>query len=81
MISSEQILMQIEKQLHKAKMETNEQSTREALVAIRALCDVVLDSSATLPPVLSTVPTAPKVSTQSSVLKEDNANGESLFDF
>ena len=44
MISSEQILIQIEKQVHKAKIETNEQSTREALVAIRALCDVVLDS-------------------------------------
>ena len=38
MISSEQILIQIEKQVHKAKIETNEQSTREALVAIRANC-------------------------------------------
>lgn len=81
MISNEQILMQIEKQLYQAKMLGNEQSVREALAAIRALCDVALDSSAFPAPVsrdLSTVQISPA---QPIALKEDDANGESLFDF
>ncbi|MEI4768966.1 YwdI family protein [Psychrobacillus sp. FJAT-51614] len=81
MIASEQILNQIEKQLYKAKMDSNESSTREALSAIRALCDVVLDSSSTLPPATNPVLATPNINAQSNVLKEDDANGYSLFDF
>ncbi|WP_391207382.1 YwdI family protein [Psychrobacillus sp. L4] len=77
MISSEHILSQIEKQIHKAKMETNEQVTREAFAAIRALCDVVLDSTISVSPIQS----APVISGQPIALKEEDANGESLFDF
>lgn len=77
MISNEQILNQIEKQIHKAKMETNGQATREAFAAIRALCDVVLDSTTSVSPIQS----APVISAQPITLKENDANGESLFDF
>lgn len=83
MISSEQILSQIEKHINKAKMDPNTQTTRETFIAIRALCEVVLDSSIPAPvtPITSSTHSAPVISTQSTVLKEDNANGESLFDF
>ncbi|MFF2753355.1 YwdI family protein [Psychrobacillus sp. NPDC058041] len=77
MISNEQILNQIEKQIHKAKMETNGQTTREVFAAIRALCDVVLDSTASVNPIQST----PVIATQPITIKENDANGESLFDF
>ncbi|TQR08751.1 YwdI family protein [Psychrobacillus soli] len=90
MISSEHILMQIDKQLQQAKTTGNEQSKREALAAIRALCDLVLDSvpSASLqapsvvqvPRVVQAVSVAPTIQ-QPVALKEDDANGESLFDF
>lgn len=78
MISNEQILTQIEKHLYKAKMDVNEQTTREAIAAIRALCDVVLDSSVS---VASPIQLTPVVSAQPTMLKEEDANGESLFDF
>ncbi|MER2237904.1 MAG: DUF5327 family protein, partial [Psychrobacillus sp.] len=42
MISNRQILMQIEKQLQEAKTASGEQSIRESLAAIKALCDVAL---------------------------------------
>lgn len=85
MISSEQILNQIEKQIKLAKMDADGQSAREALAAIRALCDVVLDSpkarhSINIPIVSQPIDTA-VLSTKAAPLKEDDANGESLFDF
>lgn len=81
MISSEHILIQIDKQLQQAKTTGNEQSKREALAAIRALCDVALDSK--LVPaatIVKDVP-APVLPAQPTAVKEDDANGESLFDF
>jgi pyruvate carboxylase len=78
MISNEQILNQIEKQIHKAKIETNGQATREVFAAIRALCDVVLDSAATS---VSPIQSTPVVPAQQITIKENDANGESLFDF
>lgn len=84
MISNEQILMQIEKQLRHAKTKDSEQSIREALAAIRALCDVALDTATFQPPVematISRVQQQP-ILTQTKTLQEDDANGESLFDF
>lgn len=82
MISSEQILNQIDKQLQQAKTAGNEQSKREALAAIRALCDLALDSvpSPSYAPIVQEV-SAPILSTQPIALKENDANGESLFDF
>lgn len=86
MISNRQILLQIEKQLQEAKAVSGDQSIRESLAAIKALCDVAL----TVP-----LPESPKVhvpstmmvtksnvlTAPSTTLKEEDANGESLFDF
>lgn len=82
MISTEHIIMQIDKQLGQAKGTGNEQSKREALAAIRALCDLALESVATsqAASVVQAVSVAPTIQ-QPVALKEDDANGESLFDF
>ncbi|MFJ8065997.1 YwdI family protein [Psychrobacillus sp. NPDC096426] len=84
MISNEHIFMQIDKQLVLAKTTGNENTKREALAAIRALCDLALESvpssSPQAPSVVQTVPIAPTIQ-QPVALKEDDANGESLFDF
>lgn len=82
MISNDHIIMQIDKQLQHAKVTGNEQSKREALAAIRALCDLALESVATsqASPVVQAIPVAPTIQ-QPVALKEEDANGESLFDF
>ena len=83
MISNEQILMQIEKQLRHAKTKDSEQSIREALAAIRALCDVALDTATFQPPVeMAAISRVQQpILTQTKTLQEEDANGESLFDF
>ena len=84
MISNDQLLMQIDKQLQHAKITGNEQTKREALAAIRALCDLALESGpepfSQATSVAQAVPMAPTIQ-QPVALKEDDANGESLFDF
>lgn len=82
MISNEHIIMQIDKQLQQAKVTGNEQSKREALAAIRALCDLALESVSTsqVPPIVQAVSVSPTIQ-QPVALKENDANGESLFDF
>lgn len=84
MISNEQLLMQIDKQLQQAKITSNEQTKREALAAIRVLCDLALESGPSLfsqvPSGVHEIPNAPTIQ-QPVALKEEDANGESLFDF
>ncbi|SDN26343.1 hypothetical protein SAMN05518871_104117 [Psychrobacillus sp. OK028] len=84
MISNDQLLMQIDKQLQQARVTGNEQTKREALAAIRALCDLALESPPSPFPqatsVVQSVPIAPTIQ-QPVALKEEDANGESLFDF
>ncbi|WP_054768736.1 YwdI family protein [Lysinibacillus parviboronicapiens] len=88
MISYQAILQQLEKQLADAKQAASEQQIRETLSAIRALCDVVLDSSVELPKaqpkhlpqMLATEPTPPSLYT-AKVEEDDGANGDSIFDF
>ncbi len=80
MISYDQIVSQIEKQLQKAKMGSNEQMKREALSAIGALCAVALDTEVSIPTTMAS-PTAIPVSMQSTPLQDSGANGDSLFDF
>lgn len=84
MISNEQLLMQIDKQLQQAKITGNEQTKREALAAIRALCDLALETGTSpfsqATSVVQAVPMAPTIQ-QPVALKEEDANGESLFDF
>ncbi|QUG40436.1 YwdI family protein [Psychrobacillus sp. INOP01] len=83
MISNEQLLMQIDKHLKHARNNGNEQSVRESLVAIKALCDVGLEVQipSQAPIARSGQTTSTILPTQPLALKEEDANGESLFDF
>ena len=88
MISYEAVIQQLEKQLASVKNATNEQQMREALTAIRALCDVVLDlpietsnvQSKHLPQMLATEQ-KPSNLYSAKIQHDDGANGDSIFDF
>ena len=90
MITYETIIKQIEKLTAEATHATTEQLAREKLTAIRALCDVVLDEkinstklSATN--LISTATSSPvytqPVAIPAQKLEEEDANGDSLFEF
>ena len=90
MITYETIVKQIEKLTAEAAHAATEQQAREKLAAIRALCDVVLDEKISSPKpasinsmsttISSPVYTQP-VAIPAQKLEEEDANGESLFDF
>ena len=90
MITYETIVKQIEKLTAEAAHAATEQQAREKLAAIRALCDVVLDEKISSPKpasinsmsttISSPVYTQP-VAIPAQKLEEDDANGDSLFDF
>lgn len=88
MISYEAVMQQLEKQLASANNATNEQQIREALTAIRALCDVVLDLPTNntnmqlkhLPQMLVTEQ-KPSTLNATKIQHDDGANGDSIFDF
>lgn len=88
MIPYETLLNEIEKQLTIAKQQSNEQQLREQLVAIRALCDVGLsteqnDKRVTVLKNTKSIEEKPIIykNVSSSPLKEEDANGTSIFDF
>lgn len=87
MITTEQLLAEIERQVEVARKATNEQSRREALTAVRSLCNVVLNDESAAPVQREeAMPIARPVSQyqpsmQEQPLVESGANGESLFDF
>lgn len=95
MISYEQIVQQIAKLTAQANEAQNEQQIREQLSAIRALCDVVLLDKTANTKVSPVIPSATNFShlssptpaftqpivTPSQKLEEDDANGDSIFDF
>lgn len=96
MIRNEQIISVIEKHLGQAKAAMTNGEMREQLVAIKALCDVLLMSDeepstykqaqpAQLIPskaVSSSIKTSSQVvSTASKLHEDDGANGDSIFDF
>jgi len=83
MISNEQLLIQIDKHLKSAKVSENEQTFRESLVAIKALCDAGIEVQMPLQaPITKREQTASTIlSTQPVALKEEDANGDFLFDF
>jgi len=70
----------MEKQLSAAKMSGDEHSLREALSAIRSLCEVALSSEANPAPLKQNVQQTPAV-IRHEKLQEDDANGDSIFDF
>lgn len=90
MITNEMIIKQIEKLTAEAAYASTEQQVREKLTAIRALCDVVLDEKITssqplMNHLVSTSVSSPvytqPVAIPAQKLEEDDANGDSLFDF
>ncbi|GLC87988.1 YwdI family protein [Lysinibacillus piscis] len=85
MISYQAIMQQLEKQLVSVKHTSNEQQIREAFIAIRALCDVVLDGQGETQPKSQHIPqmlvSEPVTFNTVKVTEEDGANGDSIFDF
>lgn len=97
MISLDMIITQLEQQLTTAKNSQTEQQKRESLAAIRALCDVALQSPTQKTQVAEVYMEKPKYEQQTQIiqqsapiistpnqvnkLQEEDANGDSLFDF
>lgn len=81
MISYDALLKQLEQHVMQAKNAATEQEMREQLSAVRALCEVVLttDSKPQVPTQIA-MGTA-QLPTQSTPLRENDANGHSIFDF
>lgn len=89
MISYDRVFAEMERQLKVAQNTANEREMREALAAIRSLCEVALGgrvekSEKVIPKMLET-PQIAQVQSLTSLevkpMKEEGANGESLFDF
>lgn len=82
-IDAARILSEIEKHTAFAR-KSDPAKMRESIAAIRALCDLVLDDDRPTTDKPQAIPLAsPQVQTVSSVnkLKEEDANGDSLFEF
>jgi len=73
-------MAEIEKQASAARLHgADESNIRESLVAIRALCDVALDDQSS--PSQSVQVLETQTIRTAEPLKEEDANGDSLFDF
>lgn len=83
MTTSEQVMKEIERQVSLAKQAAGGQAQREALYAVRALCNVMLqDEQYTAPGQMSAAAVRPAAAVlEEKPLQEEDANGESLFDF
>lgn len=80
MIPLSRILAEIEKQASAARLHgADESNIRESLVAIRALCDVALDNRSRQSQPVQVLET--QTIRTAEPLKDDDANGDSLFDF
>ena len=80
MIPLERVVAEMERQLLTAKTAGDEQSVREALSAIRSLCEVALSSESNPVPLKLNVQQPPSV-IRHEKLQEEDANGDSIFDF
>lgn len=88
-ISVQQLLRKIEEELHEAKGNTNEARIRERIYSIKSLCELILDEQVVPAAAKSTlVPQQPAQQVQPVSIQqpkrlemEDEANGDSLFDF
>jgi hypothetical protein len=90
-ISVEQLLKKMESELHKAKQAEGSVQLRENVHSIKVLCELILEDSALKsgsvrglseavalqPQIQSITPTTLSV----KKLEEEEANGDSLFDF
>lgn len=87
MIPYDRIIEEMERQLNIARRSGEEQAMREALSAIRSLCEVALGGEAKreekiVPKmVASSQPVQPISSLEGKPLVEEDANGGSIFDF
>ena len=97
MIRNEQILSAIEKHLVKAKTAKTNSEMREQLVAMKALCDVLLMNDAEISSTsyvqhtqnvqhvqtIQPIQSMPSqpVSPTNKLQEDDGANGDSIFDF
>ncbi|USK54863.1 YwdI family protein [Cytobacillus solani] len=88
-ISVQQLLRKIEEELHEAKGNINEARIRERIYSIKSLCELILDEQVQLAaPKKSFVSQEPVHQAQPVSIQhpkrleiEDDANGDSLFDF
>lgn len=90
-ISIEKLLAKIEEELKLAKNSTKQENLREKVYSIKILCELILDEKTTAQEV--THRSAPVFQPQPSIQQpvslqqakkldmEDEANGDSLFDF
>jgi hypothetical protein len=86
MITTSQILLQIEKHIHAAKTASSNQAIRDEFVAMKTLCEAFLSTEQVQVETKNAVPitTQPLATVnQLNVTKIDNdgANGDSIFDF
>lgn len=77
MISQQMIIQEIEQQLQRVKSARTPADFQAGMTAIQALCNVSLRTE--VEPTVQ--PIAPSQSLVQRPFKEDDANGESLFDF
>lgn len=85
-VAPARILSEIEKYASKARTE-DPAKMRESVAAIQALCNLLLDEDDHVQdkmpramPLASPAP-SPQISLAENKLKEEDANGDSLFDF
>lgn len=94
MISYQQVLAEIERQVQRARQTNNEGAIREALAAVRSLSEVALGGQQEkvepmkvektyVMPQVAQIPQVQSVSSLESMplVEEDGSNGKSLFDF
>ncbi|WP_342528000.1 YwdI family protein [Chryseomicrobium sp. FSL W7-1435] len=92
MISYQQVAAQLQTYTQRLQVATTDAERRECFAAIRALCDIGLATAANTMPAPSPVTYAeaspasspvapPSVPLSGERFKEDDANGDSLFDF
>ncbi len=78
------ILTKMQTELDQAKQTNNEEKIKEHLLVIRTLSDLVVEEGSRVEsPKPATTPfiQQPVSTTQSTKLKEDDGNGDSIFDF
>ena len=80
MISHQSVLLEIERQMSAAKQGQSEADIKASLTAIQALCNVAL-SNHIEPQRLSQAQVVTPQTIAQPKLEEDDANGDSLFDF
>lgn len=87
-ISIQQLLRKMEEELQEAKGITNEARIREIVYSIKSLCELILDERVqptapknTFNSQQPVYPAQPTTIQQPKHLEEDDANGDSLFDF